>query len=78
MGVDRRVQARAAQNAKLLTVQRHLRDRMLCNNRRFMSLCVGSKKSVEDFGLRRKQYESPYLGRACNDLLGTTQNRIYK
>ena len=73
MGVDRRVQARAAQNAKLLTVQRHLRDRMLCNNRRFMSLCVGSKKSVEDFGLRRKQYESPYLGRACNDLLGTTQ-----
>ena len=40
-----------------------------------MSLCVGSKKSVEDFGLRRKQYESPYLGRACNDLLGTTQSR---
>ena len=30
MGVDRRVQARAAQNAKLLTVQRHLRDRRLC------------------------------------------------
>ena len=46
------------------------------NNRRFMSLCVGSKKSVEDFGLRRKQYESPYLGRVCNDLLSTTQTRL--